>query len=259
VAGKVHLDINGPIATIINDNPEKHNAFDDDMDAQLFNVLGQLTDNPEIRAIIWKGTGDSWSSGRDVGSIGVQKTELTHHQLMTRGIRGIQQIWKIQAPIICAIQGWAIGGSFQRALLCDIRIASEDAKFMLPEVSHGVIPDTGGASVLFQIAGHGLVSDMILTGKRVNAEEALQHGVISRVVPREDLDSTAQEMAEKIASAPAFTVKMARQVLSQLSQPEQAEAMENELIYQTMVNQSSDFAEFREAKMEQREPKYRRS
>ncbi len=259
MAGKVHLDINGPIATIINDNPEKHNAFDDDMDAQLFNVLGQLTDNPEIRAIIWKGTGDSWSSGRDVGSIGVQKTELTHHQLMTRGIRGIQQIWKIQAPIICAIQGWAIGGSFQRALLCDIRIASEDAKFMLPEVSHGVIPDTGGASVLFQIAGHGLVSDMILTGKRVNAEEALQHGVISRVVPREDLDSTAQEMAEKIASAPAFTVKMARQVLSQLSQPEQAEAMENELIYQTMVNQSSDFAEFREAKMEQREPKYRRS
>jgi len=259
VAGKVHLDINGPIATIINDNPEKHNAFDDDMDAQLFNVLEQLTDNPEIRAIIWKGTGDSWSSGRDVGSIGVQKTELTHHQLMTRGIRGIQQIWKIQAPIICAIQGWAIGGSFQRALLCDIRIASEDAKFMLPEVSHGVIPDTGGASVLFQIAGHGLVSDMILTGKRVNAEEALQHGVISRVVPREDLDSTAQEMAEKIASAPAFTVKMARQVLSQLSQPEQAEAMENELIYQTMVNQSSDFAEFREAKMEQREPKYRRS
>ena len=259
MAGKVHLDINGPIATIINDNPEKHNAFDDDMDAQLFNVLEQLTDNPEIRAIIWKGTGDSWSSGRDVGSIGVQKTELTHHQLMTRGIRGIQQIWKIQAPIICAIQGWAIGGSFQRALLCDIRIASEDAKFMLPEVSHGVIPDTGGASVLFQIAGHGLVSDMILTGKRVNAEEALQHGVISRVVPREDLDSTAQEMAEKIASAPAFTVKMARQVLSQLSQPEQAEAMENELIYQTMVNQSSDFAEFREAKMEQREPKYRRS
>ena len=259
MAGKVHLDINGPIATIINDNPEKHNAFDDDMDAQLFNVLEQLTDNPEIRAIIWKGTGDSWSSGRDVGSIGVQKTELTHHQLMTRGIRGIQQIWKIQAPIICAIQGWAIGGSFQRALLCDIRIASEDAKFMLPEVSHGVIPDTGGASVLFQIAGHGLVSDMILTGKRVNAEEALQHGIISRVVPREELDSTAQEMAEKIASAPAFTVKMARQVLSQLSQPEQAEAMENELIYQTMVNQSSDFAEFREAKMEQREPEYRRS
>jgi len=259
VAGKVHLDINGPIATIINDNPEKHNAFDDDMDAQLFNVLEQLTDNPEIRAIIWKGTGDSWSSGRDVGSIGVQKTELTHHQLMTRGIRGIQQIWQIEAPIICAIQGWAIGGSFQRALLCDIRIASEDAKFMLPEVSHGVIPDTGGASVLFQIAGHGLVSDMILTGKRVNAEEALQHGIISRVVPREDLDSTAQEMAEKIAAAPAFTVKMARQVLSQLSQPEQAEAMENELIYQTMVNQSSDFAEFREAKVEQREPEYRRS
>ncbi len=259
MAGKVHLEISGPIATIINDNPEKHNAFDDVMDAQLFDLLKQLASNSEIRAIIWKGTGESWSSGRDVGSIGVQNTELTHHQLMTRGIRGIQQIWQIQAPIICAIQGWAIGGSFQRALLCDIRIAAENAKFILPEISHGVIPDTGGASVLFQIAGHGLVSDMILTGRRLSAQEALQHGIVSRVVPREELDATAQAMAEKIADSPAFTIKMARQVLSQLSQPEQAAAMENELIYQTMVNKSEDFAEFRAAKTEQREPNYKRS
>ena len=80
-----------------------------------------------------------------------------------------------------AIQGWAIGGSFQRALLCDIRIAAEGARFMLPEVTHGVIPDTGGVGRLFQISGPGLVSDMVLTGRRLSAEEALAYGLIDTV------------------------------------------------------------------------------
>ena len=139
---------------------------------------------------------------------------------MRRGHRGIQQIFDLDAPIIVACQGWAIGGSFQRALLCDIRIAAEGARFMLPEVGHGVIPDTGGVGRLFQICGHGVVSDMVLTGRPMAAEEALGHGVVSRVVPADELDDTAREMAEKIAAAPAVTVKMARRVIGHLAEPE---------------------------------------
>lgn len=256
MAGTVHLEIDGAIAVLTNDNPDKHNAFDDDMDAQLFAHLRSLSQNVDVRAVIWRGEGRSWSSGRDVGSIGVQKTELTHHQLMTRGLRGIQELWKLQAPVIVAFGGWAIGGSFQRALLCDIRIAADDAKFMLPELGHGVIPDTGGMSVLHQMVGPGLVRDMVLTGRRLSADEALTHGIVSRIVPRDDLDATAREMAEKVAAAPAFTVKMARQVMDHLSRPQQASSMEEELIYQTMVNQSHDFAEFRAARAEERPARY---
>src|SRR5712671_1091710 len=115
------LDNGASIATIINDSPEKHNAFDDEMDVRLFEILAELRDRPEVRAIVWRGEGASFSSGRDVGSIGVQKTELSHHELMRRGHRGIQQLWEIDAPVIVACKGWVIGGSFQRALLCDIR------------------------------------------------------------------------------------------------------------------------------------------
>ncbi len=257
--GRVRLEIDGPIATITNDNPGKHNAFDDRMDAQLFEALGELRSRTDIRAVVWRGEGRSWSSGRDVGSIGTNKTDMTHHELMTRGIRGIQQLWEIDAPVIVAIQGWALGGSFQRALLCDVRIASEDAMFMLPELSHGVIPDTGGVAVLQQIAGPGVVADMVLTGRRLAADEALAHGIVSRVVPRDELDTTAREMAERIAAAPAVSVKLARRVLSHLSRPDVRASMEDELIYQTFLNRSDDFAEMRAARAEGREPRYRGS
>jgi enoyl-CoA hydratase/carnithine racemase len=175
---------------------------------------------------------------------------------MTRGHKGILQIFELDAPIIVAIQGWAIGGSFQRALLCDIRIAAEGTRFMLPEVGHGVIPDTGGVGRLFEICGSGVVSDLVLTGRAMSAEEALGHGIISRIVAPEALDETAWEMANKIASSPQVTVKMARRVLQHLSEPGVRSSMNDELIYQTFINKSSDFAEFRAAGTEGRQARY---
>jgi enoyl-CoA hydratase/carnithine racemase len=175
---------------------------------------------------------------------------------MSRGHRGILRIFDIEAPIIVPVQGWAIGGSFQRALLCDIRIAAEDARFMLPEVGHGVIPDTGGVARLFQMCGHGVASDMVLTGRPLDAQEAFQHGVVSRVVPNADLDATAREIAERIAAAPRVTVKMARRVIRHLSEAAVRSSMADELIYQTFINRSDDFAEFRAARAEDRPPRY---
>jgi enoyl-CoA hydratase len=253
---RIHLTYDGAVATITNDNPGAHNAFDDAMDAELFAAFAELRDRPDVRAIIWRGEGKSFSSGRDVSSIGNLKVELTHHELMRRGHRGIQQIWEIDAPIIVAHKGWTMGGSFQRALLCDIRVAAEGARFRLPELTYGVIPDTGGFGTLFQIAGHGLVSDMVLTGRVVSAEEALAHGIVSRVVPAEDLDTTVREMAEQIASAPAASVRMARSIIRHLAQPEIRSSMDEEMIGQTYLSRSDDMAELRAARAEDRPPHY---
>jgi enoyl-CoA hydratase/carnithine racemase len=253
---RVHLAIEGPIATITNDNPDKHNAFDDDMDLELFDVLGELKQHPEVRAVIWRGEGKSFSSGRDVGSIGNLKVELSHHELMRRGHRGIQQVWDLDAPIIVACKGWVMGGSFQRALLCDIRIAAEGTRFRLPEVTYGVIPDTGGVAVLYEMCGHGVVSDMVLTGRILSAEEALAHGIVSRVVPAEELDATVQEIAQQISSSPAVTVKMAREVIRHLAQPQIRASMNDEMIYQTFISRSDDMAEMRAARADEREPRY---
>ena len=256
MSARIHLDIDGPIATITNDNPDKHNAFDDDMDARLFQILGELKDTPEVRVVIWRGEGKSFSSGRDVGSIGVQKTELSHHELMRRGHRGIQQLWDLDQPVLVACKGWVMGGSFQRALLCDLRVAAEGTRFRLPEMTHGVIPDTGGVAVLHQMCGDGIVNDMVLTGRVMDAEEALRHGVVSRVVAPEALDETVREMAEQIARTPKVTVKLYREVIRHLSLPDLRASMADELVYQTTLNRSDDFAEFRAAHAEGRSPRY---
>jgi enoyl-CoA hydratase/carnithine racemase len=256
VTERLRLDIDGPIATITNDNPDKHNAFDDEMDLRLFDVLAELRGRPDVRVVIWRGEGKSFSSGRDVGSIGTQKTELSHHELMRRGHRGIQQLWEMDQPVLVACKGWVMGGSFQRALLCDVRVAAEGTRFRLPELTHGVIPDTGGMAVLQQMCGHGVVSDMVLTGRIMDAEEALHHGIVSRLVPAEELDDVVRAMAEQIASTPAVTVKLAREVLRHLSVPPIRASMADEMIYQTFLNRSDDFAEFRAARAEGREPRY---
>jgi enoyl-CoA hydratase/carnithine racemase len=256
VAGTVDLEYRGPIAVITNNKPDKHNAFDDEMDAQLWDILAELKTRADLRAVVWRGEGKSWSSGRDVGSIGTNRTELSHHDLMRRGHAGIQQVFDIEAPIICAFHGWVMGGSFQRAMLCDIRVAADDTRFRLPETTHGVIPDTGGVGRLFQICGPGVVSDMVLTGRIMDASEALTHGIVSRVVPLDALDDTVMQMAETIAVAPAVTIKMARRVIKHLAEPEVRSSMADELVFQTFVVKSDDFAEFRAARTENREPKY---
>src|SRR5256714_9777892 len=173
MAGTVRLEIDGSIATITNDNQEKHNAFDDDMDVQLFDILDQLAQRRDVRAVIWRGEGKSFSSGRDVGSIGNLKVPLSHHQLMRRGHRGIQPAWDIDAPVIVACKGWVMGGSFQRALLCDIRVAAEGKRFRPPEGTYGALPYTGGVAGFYGMAGPGVVSDRAPTGRVPAPDQAV--------------------------------------------------------------------------------------
>src|SRR6185437_4493069 len=225
------------------------------MDSQLFEILGELKTRRDVRVVIWQGEGKSFSSGRDVASIGTNVKPVPHHELMRNGHRGIQQLWDMDQPVIVACKGWVMGGSFQRALLCDIRVAAEGTRFRLPEVTYGVIPDTGGVGVLYEMCGHGVVSDMVLTGRILSADEALAHGVVSRVVAPDDLDSTVREMAEQIASSPAVTVKMAREVIKHLAVPQVRASMADEMIYQTFINKSDDFAEQRAARAEERPPR----
>ena len=159
---QILLDFDGPVAIVTNNRPEKHNAFTDSSDLELYDAFGQLEGRTDVRAIIWRGNGKSFSSGRDVQSLGgANRTEdITQLELMERGHRFGKMLLNMSAPIIVEMKGWTIGGSFERALLCDMRIAGESARMNLPEVKHGVIPDTGGMARLFDMVGHGVAIDL---------------------------------------------------------------------------------------------------
>jgi enoyl-CoA hydratase/carnithine racemase len=251
------LELDGPVAIISNNRPDKHNAANDEMDARLWQILEELHHRPELRAVVWRGNGKSFSSGRDTTELGVRKEDISDLEFIERGHRGAERFFTLPAPILVALKGWVIGGSFERALLCDLRIAGESARMRLPEVLHGVVPDSGGTARLYQMAGHGLVADLALTGRVMDAEEALRHGVVSRVVPDEKLDETALEMARAIARLAPFTVKMFRRTLARMASPLVLRSMQEEAVTQSMVFASHDYRELKAARAEQREPRYR--
>lgn len=254
----VTLEIDAGVAVVSNNRPEKHNAANDAMDARLWEILAELHQRPEVRAVVWRGNGKSFSSGRDTSELGVRTEDVSNLDFIERGHAGTQQLFTLPAPIVVALKGWVIGGSFERALLCDLRIAGESAKMMLPEIRHGVVPDSGGTARLFQMAGHGLAADLALTGRVMDAEEALRHGIVSRVVPDAELDETALAVARDIAAMPAFTVKMFRRTLARLANPVVQASIQEEAVTQVLTQASDDYAEFKAARAESREPVYRR-
>ncbi len=254
----VRLEIDGPIAVVTNNRPERHNAMSDEMDRRLWEVLWEVHNTPGLRAIVWRGEGRSFSSGRDTTQLGLRTEDISDLEFIERGHRPTQMFLTMPCPIICALKGWVIGGAFERALLCDIRVAAAGTRMMLPEVAHGVIPDSGGMARLFQIAGHGIAADLALTGRVMDAEEALRHGVVSRLVVDEDeLEQVTMEMARTIATAPAFAVKMARRTLFLLGAAEVQRTIAEEAIAQSLVFASDDYREMKAARAEGRDPVYR--
>lgn len=253
----VRLDWEGSVAVVSYDRSEKHNAFDDATDARFFEIVRELHGTPGLRAVVWRGEGRSFSSGRDVSQLGVRTEDLSDLQFIERGHAGTRLLMDMPCPVLVALKGWVIGGSFERALLCDVRVAGESARMRLPEVQHGVTLDSGGTARLVQMAGHGLAADLALTGRVMEAEEALRHGVVSRVVPDEELDATVLAMAQAIAESPAFTVKMFLRTLRAQANPPVLASLEQEALAQSMVFASQDYAEMKAARAEGRPPRYR--
>ncbi len=254
--GLIKLEIEDGIAVLTNNRPEKHNAANDEMDRQLFDALEEIHARSDLRVVLWRGEGESFSSGRDTSELGMRSAGVTNFDFIESGHRRTQLFFSLPVPMVVALKGWVIGGSFERALLADLRIAAESTKMMLPEIKHGVIPDSGGTARLFQMAGHGLVADLALTGRSMDAEEALRHGVVSRVVPDAELDEASLALCREIAAQPPFAVKMFRRTLSRMANPLAQQTMQEESMGLTAIYESADYAEMKQARAEGRDPRY---
>jgi enoyl-CoA hydratase/carnithine racemase len=254
----IRVDYEEHLAVLTLDRPDRLNAMNNAMDVEFFEALEDIDRHDDVRCILWRAEGRAFSAGRDVNDLGNRGPgESDYHYISEGHGKTHRYLVPSKVPIVCAIQGWCIGGSWERTLLCDMRIASDDAKFRLPELAHGLIPDSGGTARLFQICGHGIATDLVLTGRVMDAEEALRHGVVSRVVPRDELDDVSYAVARDIAKLPPLAVRAWRQCLLDLATPPVAGALHAELLAQMLVYKSDDFAEFKKARAEDRAPNYR--
>ncbi len=246
---EVLLDWDEPgIAVVTFNRAERHNAFTDASDRQLFSIVRELRARTDVRCVVIRGEGRSFSSGRDTSELGIRPDGVTDHDYIRQGHDGTRVLLDLPCPTIAALKGWVIGGSFERALLCDMRVASSDARMTLPEVVHGVIPDSAGVARLFQMAGHGLAMDLALTGRVMDAEEALRHGVVSRVVAPDDLDAEVMAIARDIASRPQLVVELAKQTIHALAMPDVDATLQREHLAQTVVMASKEFRDRRAAR-----------
>lgn len=252
----VLLEVKGGVATISLNRPDLHNATGDAADALLFRYLDLLRTDRDVRAVVWRGNGPSFSSGRDLDEMGERPLGASDIEVIERRQWSTRLLYDFPVPIICALKGWVLGRGFERALLCDIRVAGESAKMGLSAVDHGVVGDAGGIAKLHEIGGSALALDLALTGRLVSAHEALRLDLVSSVVADDDLDEVIDDMAQGIAARPPLVVRLLREHVQSLAAPAVMTTMRREMVSQAMVAASRDDVEFRASRDEDREPRY---
>jgi enoyl-CoA hydratase len=191
------------IGWIIINRPDKLNALNAETVKELYEAFLSLQESSDVRIVILTGAGDkAFIAGADISEL----AKLDFNRAKDYALEG-QEVTKLienlRKPVIAAVNGFALGGGTEMALACHIRIASEKAKMGQPEVKLGVIPGFGGTQRLARLAGKGMAMELILSGRMINAQEALQMGLVNRVVPHEELRTTCESLAkEMIANAP---------------------------------------------------------
>ena len=201
------------IAYVTLNRPQAFNAYNIQMRNDLYEVLGAIKDDSEVRVAILSGAGEkAFCAGADLSEFLTAPSPI-----VARQVRFERDVWglflTIPQPLIAAVHGYALGSGIEIALCCDIRIASEDARFGLPEVGLGIIPAAGGTQTLPRIVGRAKALEMLLTNRWLGAEEAYHFGLVNRVVPRGKLLETAEEMARKIASFSPRAVRRAKEAV----------------------------------------------
>ncbi len=254
----VDLVIDGRIATVTINRPEKLNAIDPEMRKELQAAWRSVSSNPDLRAVIVIGAGDrAFCAGSDLGATpapdGGAAAETYGHEGPDTLLSGLTAT----IPVIAAIGGFALGGGLEIALGCDLRIASHDSQFGLPEVQVGSMPGAGGTQRLPRIVGPSLALHMMLTGERIDAERALAAGLVSEVVPRAELADRARAIADRIARNAPLSVRATKRLASMAFDLPLADGLIVERMAFETIRVSADRAEGRAAFTEKRDPDYR--
>ena len=195
----VKLEQQGHIALMTIDRPDALNALNSQVLTDLDQVLNQIEANEEIYIVVLTGAGRSFVAGADIAEM-KDFSAIDGKRFGVRGGEIFLKLENLSKPVIAAINGFALGGGCELAMACDIRLASEKAKFGQPEVGLGITPGFGGTQRLPRIVGVSKAMELILTGKIIGAAEALSMGLVSAVYPAEELMPRAMEMAEAICA-----------------------------------------------------------
>jgi enoyl-CoA hydratase len=197
------------VAWVTLNRPERLNAYNVEMRDGLFEALSAVQEDPEVRAMVLAGAGRAFSTGGDVSEFGQAPSPTA-----ARWIRFRRDVWGrlrgLTVPTVAAVHGFTVGGGMEMALLCDVAIAADDARFCLPETGLGMIPGVAGTQTAARRIAFGWALDLCITGRWIDAEQALFVGLIAKVVARKALDRTAHDCALALSRVPRVHAALAR-------------------------------------------------
>ena len=205
--------------------PTARNALNNQMLHELMDALRAFDDDPGIGAMVVAGSAEAFASGADIKEmVAASAAEM----LQSGFISTFDRMRTVRKPLIAAVSGWALGGGFEIALACDMIVASETAKFGQPEIAIGVIPGGGATQRLCRAAGKALAMEIILNNRMLTASEALQHGIVNRVVPVERFLDEALLLAQQVAARAPLAAQAAKRLINQAYELSLADGLENE-------------------------------
>ncbi len=217
----------GAVAHISLNRPQVVNAYNIQMRNEFCEVLSAVEQDPQAQALLITGEGRGFCAGADLTEFGTAPS-----QVIARQVRWERDVWgqlvNLDKPVIAAVHGYCIGSGLEIALLCDLRIAATGTVFALPEVQLGMIPAAGGTQTLPRAVGLSQALDILLTGRRIQSEEALSIGLVTRLTPLESLWVDARRLAGSLAELPAEAVAALKQSLRQGMDLDLARALELE-------------------------------
>jgi enoyl-CoA hydratase len=248
---------NGPVATVTLNRPSVLNALNLRMLDELSDAFARLGANENVRAVILTGAGTkAFAAGADIGELNALPNARAAEAQARKGQALTTLIERLRVPVIAAVNGFALGGGCELAMACDIRVASENAKFGQPEVNLGILPGYGGTQLTTRLVGEGMAMYLCLTGEMIDAQEALRTGLVQKVVPLEGLLAEAQRIAGLIAAKAPLAVAAAKRAIVDGASMPLGDGLALEALLFGQVVMTEDFREGSQAFLDKRKAEF---
>jgi enoyl-CoA hydratase/carnithine racemase len=256
---KLIVEVSDGIGRLVLNQPQKHNAISAEMWQGIARAMAGFAADASLRVVILSGAGEkAFSAGADISEFAEKRASKDQADTYDRAaVEAVESIVHIDKPTIAMVQGYCIGGGAELAISCDLRIASEDARFGIPAAKLGLAYRWNEIYPLVQLVGPSVAKEILFTGGQFSAEEALRMGLVNRVVPRSELESSVDDYARRIASNAPLTVRAAKRTIAEaLKDPGDRDLdTVRELVDECFA--SEDYAEGRKAFMEKRKPEFK--
>jgi enoyl-CoA hydratase/carnithine racemase len=254
VAEFVETSVDGHVALCRLNRPEVRNALSPELMEELAAALERFDADPEVRCIVIAGSDDVFAAGADIRAMAERTlSQAMHHPS--------QAFWKrlmmVKTPLVAAVSGWALGGGCELALACDLIVASDTAEFGQPEITLGIIPGGGGTQRLARVLGKQRTMELVLTGRRIDAAEAHEIGLVNSVASKSGWLEAAMELAQTVANRPPLATRLGKQAVVGADETNLSAGLEMERRLYELAMATEDRVEGMTAFIEKRKPEFK--